>query len=222
MSILDQTVFDRIKTGWDVERCVLDTLKLWSNTYISELERQNGMEAGALARVKGWTLAPSFDKWPEDQLPGVLVICTGLVPPPERKGDGVHLARWNVEVGVCCSARTQQQSHEQAMLYLAAHRAIVLQQSSLGGNVLATTWLDESYDVLDYDDVRSLYAGTATFMVEIDNVTNTYAGPAHPDVPYADWTLPWPVDVEVETHDVTVENVPTNTDIKSEGGTQDE
>jgi hypothetical protein len=197
---------------------VLAVLKRWSGTYIAEVERQHSFTAGELQRVRGWVLAPSFDKWPEDQVPGVLVVCTGLVPPPLKTGDGYYRARWNVQVGVLCSARTQQQSHEQAMLMLAAHKAIIAQHPSLEGVANGVQWIDEQYDALAYDDVRSLYAGTVTFAIEIADVLNTLDGPVTPSEPLVPETDPWPLDHDVETVVVEVDNYPDNASLPAEGG----
>jgi hypothetical protein len=197
---------------------VLDLLMLWSSTYIAELERQHGYTACELERVRGWAYGPTFDKWPEDQLPGVLVVCPGIVPPPDRAGDGVYRARWNVQVGCCCSASTQQKSHEFAQLYIAAHKAIVAQHPSLGGNATALRWLDETYDPLSYDDTRSLYAGYATFSIEVDDVLSSLGGPAEPTAPADDPCAPWPLDPEVQTVDVEVDNYPVDQPLPDKEG----
>src|SRR5262249_15496789 len=158
---------------------------------------------------KGWALGPTFDKWPEDQIPGVLVVSPGLVPPPQRGGDGVYYARWNVQVGCACSARTQQEAHEIAMLFVAAHKAIVVQRPSLEGHAAGAQWLDEQYSPLEYDDTRSLYAGYATLVIDIDDVLTSLAGPITPDDPLTpDELAPWPLDPTVKTHDEQVSNYP--------------
>lgn len=201
-----ETLFERIVTGYDVEQWVVALLKRWSSTYLSELERQHGYIAGTLARVRGWTLAPSFDNWPEDQIPGVLVVSPGLVPPPSKDGYGVYRARWRIDVGCICSARTEQQSHEHAQLFIAAHKSIIAQRPSLEGHASAADWLDENYDPLSFDDTRSLYAGYAGFSIEVDDVLTTGAGPITPDDPLVPDTDPWPLAPQVATHDVEVDN----------------
>lgn len=205
------SIFGRIVTGYDVEQAVLAVLQRWSGTYLAELERQHGLTACDLARVRGWVLSPSFDKWPEDQVPGVLVVSTGLVPPPIRHADGAYTARWSVELGVICSARTQQLSREHAMLYLAAHKAIIAQRPSLEGFANGVMWMNEQYTALGFDDSRSLYAATASFAIEVRDVLTSLAGPVTPDDPPVDECAPfapWPT---VETTDVDVENYPPPT-----------
>lgn len=201
------TIFGRLVTGHDVEGWVADVQRKWSCTYLCELERQHGIEPGYLQSVRGWVLSPTFDKWPEDQIPGVLVVSPGLVPPPVKDGAGVYRARWRIDVGVICSARTQELSHQYAMLYLRAHSAIVAHRPSLEGHALAADWLDEVYTPLEYDDTRSLYAGFASFSIEVDDVMTARAGPTDPDPqdpctdPYGEWPI-------VLTHHERVDHYP--------------
>lgn len=206
--VADETIFGRIITGFDVEQWVLALLKKWSGTYISEVERQHGYPAGTLQRVRGWGVAPSFDKWPEDQIPGVLVVSPGLVPPPVKVGTGRYRARWRVDVGAICSASTPTKSHEQAQMLIAAHKAIVIQRPSLEVGAIAADWVDEQYDPLTFDDTRSLYAGYASLAVEIDDVVSTSHGPTTPDDPRVPETDPWPPWQRVDTVDVDVLSVP--------------
>lgn len=212
-----ETIFERIVSAWDVETWVLDLLRRWSNTYIAEVERQHAIKAGTLQRIRSYAYGPTFDKWPEDQLPGVLVVCSGIVPPPQREGDGRYRVRFNVDVGCCASARTQADAHSMTTHLVAAHAAILAQRQSLDGHALSSTWLDLRFDPLAYDDSRALYAGFATFAIEVENVLTTLAGPTLPDAPLTpDELAPWPLDPLVETHDTTVVNYATDESLPQE------
>lgn len=207
-SLVDtETIFGRIVTGYDVEQSVLAVLQEWSSTYLAELERQHGIPDCSIARVRGWQLSPSFDKWPEDQVPGVLVVSTGVPSQPVRHGDGTYRATWSIEVGAICSARTQQLSHELAMLTLAAHKTILVQRPSLGGFAAGTKWLSERYDQLAYDDTRSMYAASAMLAVEVPDVLVSLAGPVTPDAPPVDECAPLPLWPEVTTVATIVDHV---------------
>jgi hypothetical protein len=200
--------FGPIVSGGDVETWVLDELQIWLSTYLAEVERQHGYSGHDLPRPRAWALGPSFDKWPEDQLPGVLVSSRGVPAPPQKDGEGYVRARWLVEPGVVCSARTQAESHALAMLYGAALRWTLTQRPSVGGHAEASDWLGESYDDLGYDDSRSLYAVRETFAVEVVDVMLGDAGPTAPEVPFTpDDTLPWPPDQEVATVVFELDNV---------------
>ena len=63
-------LFGEIVTGGMVERAVRDTLALWIDDYLGELERLEGYAPGSVKRPLGYVTSSEFDKWPEDQLPG--------------------------------------------------------------------------------------------------------------------------------------------------------
>lgn len=203
----EPTVFGRIVTGADVEEWVIAMFKRWSGTYIAEVERQHGLQAGQLARVHSWVTTPTLDKWPEDQLPAILVMSLGVSEPPQRTSD-VYRARWTINVAAICSARTEAETRLQAMYLLAAHRALLLQRPSLEGYARGVVWGDEDYTQLAYDDARTLAASQAAFTVEVDDVQHVNAGPITPDDPLNPDTLPWPLDPETATVHIEVDRVP--------------
>lgn len=198
------TIFERIVTGRDVELWIIDTCQKWSSTYLSEVERQHGYVAGTFPRVRSWVTAPSLDNWPEDQLPSIVVVSLGIAELPLKGGDGRHRARWGINIACICSARMEAQAREQSMLYLAAHRALLLQRQSLEGNTDGVQWIDEDYTQLVYDDARTLAAAQAAFTVDVDNVVSSGAGPVTPDDPLDPDTDPWPLPPNVDTYIIDV------------------
>jgi hypothetical protein len=210
----EDTIFGPIVTGGDVEDWCFEVLQKWSCTYLAEIERQHGLTAGTLPLPRGWVPAPTFDKWPEDQLPGIVVVSTGMSEAPLKTGEGSYRARWAVRLGVICAAATQALSRRLAQLYLGAHASILIQRPSLEGRAAGLVWLGEDYTELDYDDTRSLSAGSALFTVEVDGVRFADAGPVTPSDPQAVCEEPWPpwttatlVQVQVEDDGVLVGEV---------------
>jgi hypothetical protein len=201
------SIFGRIVSGDDVERWCVQLVQRWVSTYLSEVERQHGVSAGTLQRPRAYVTAPSLDKWPEDQLPAVILVSVGLSDAPIKAGDGKYRARWDMGLACVCSARTQAQSHSAAMSYMAALRALFVQRPSLDGRADGTMWNSETYDDIDYDDARSLSAGIAHFIVDVCDVTTANAGPVTPDAPLPDDTEPWPLWPQVLTTDIDVEAV---------------
>jgi hypothetical protein len=179
-----------IVSASDVERAALDTIVKWASTYLGEAEDQHNRERGSLPRPRSFTTTNSFDKWPEDQLPCVLLVCPGLVEQPMAQGNGMYRATFAVGVAVIVSARTETETEALAKLYVAAIRTLLIQQQSLGGFAAQTEWLDETYDDLPSEDMRSLGAGQAIFAVHVDDLSRRYTGPPHPtaeppEPPYA-------------------------------------
>lgn len=200
------SIFGRIVTGDDLERWVTETLRKWSSTYIAEVERQHGIPAGTLARPRSWVTANAIEKWPEDQLPAVIVVSVGLAENPLRNGDRFR-ARWEIHIACVCSARREDEAHRMAMLYLAAHRSILVQRPSLEGRARGVDWVDEDYEPIDFDDSRTLAGGEAVFWIEVDDVVSTNSGPTTPDDPLEPDTEPWPEWPVVESTHVTVDAI---------------
>src|SRR5215472_7746956 len=94
------SIFGRIVSTVDIEGWVLTTLRTWSSTYIGEMERQYGLAAGTLPRIRAWRTAPSMDKWPEDQLPCVVVQALGTSELPLMGGDGAYTGRFIINTAM--------------------------------------------------------------------------------------------------------------------------
>lgn len=199
----------RIVTGRDVELAALAMLKRWASTYLAEAERQTGRPAGSLPRVRTWTTAPEFEKWPEDQLPCVLLISPGLAEPPKPDGGGTYRAQFSLGLACVVSTAHMDDTADLAKLYCAVLRACLLQHQSLEGFAAGVTWLDENYDDLPSIDTRSLGAGQAIFAVEVDGISTRWNGPVSPDSdPPANGTDPIPDDPTVQDVAVDIQPVP--------------
>jgi hypothetical protein len=156
-----------IMTGRDVELAMLTFLRRWGGTYLAECERQRGYGPGALPRVRAYTTAADFEKWPEDQLPCLLLVSPGLAEAPLADGAGSYRVKFSVGLAVIVSAATMDETAALSKLYVAAMRAAILQHQSLEGFASGVEWLDETYDDLPSVDTRSLGAGQCIFAVEV-------------------------------------------------------
>lgn len=197
-----------IVTGRDVEVAAIRVLKRWSGTYLAECERQRDYEPGSLPRIRAWTASPTLDKWPEDQLPVVIVISPGLIDGPSPDGRGLYRARFSLGIAPVTSAAGLERTAELAKLYTAALRSCLIQHQSLEGFALGVEWLDESYDDLPLDDGRTLGAGQAIFAVEVGGIARRWNGPSTPNDPAEVDTTPLPTDPTVETVDIATQPIP--------------
>lgn len=201
------TIFGRIVGGGDVEQWCLACVRKWFGTYLSEKERQDELLAGYTQRPRAYLAVSSLEKWPEDQLPCVLIVSTGLAESPQMGGEGQYMARWAMDLACICSAKTEADSRAMAHRYIAALHTLFLQRPSLDGNANGIAWLGETYASLPYEDTRSLAAGYAQFVVQVENIASARAGPVTPDEPLDPDTLPWPDWQQVESYDIDVESV---------------
>lgn len=200
-----QSIFGPIVTGWEVERAVLAHLKNWMPTYMGEIERRTGLTAQTLPLPRSWTVSPeAIDKWPEDQLPAVVCVSTGLVGEPHKEGGGDVRATWSIGLATVCSANTEDKTHYFAKLYFAALRAAMLEHESLGDFAESTVWKTEEYDVWPTEQRRTIAAGYGIFEVAVAEVLNTRSGPIVPLAsPYVDPGVP----PEFEDHEVEVDKL---------------
>jgi hypothetical protein len=188
------SIFGDIKPGTLAEAGVGATLARWMPTYLAEIKLQVDLDYDLPPPRSYSNRASEPNNWPEDQLPGVLVVSPGMTGRPSREGDGTYRALFGVVVGIVSTASTKQATNFNNKLYAAAARAILLQQPSLGGIASAVDWIDESYDETPDDAERSLAVATLAFDVEIQNVVNRLAGPSTPDEPDPDMPgSEWPI-----------------------------
>jgi hypothetical protein len=189
------SIFDDIKPSTLLEAAAAMTLKKWMPTYLQELKLQVDLDYD-LATPRSYTNKRTEPvNWPEEQLPGILVVCPGVTGRPSMEGSGHYRAPFGVVVGVINSANTKFATNVNNKLYAAAVRAIMVQKPSLGGVASGTEWIDESYDETPEDAERDLAVATLSFTIELDGVVNRLAGPTVPDPPDPD-TLPgseWPI-----------------------------
>jgi hypothetical protein len=202
------SIFGRIVSGADVEDWCEQLVRTWISTYLAEKEDQDGIRRGTLPRPRGWTVAPSVDKWPEDQLPAIIFESTGIPGLPRKGGDGRYRARWELRVTTVVSARSERDSRRLASRYTAALRTLFAQRPSLDGNANGIDWLAERYDELAFDEQRSLGHGTVALLVEVDDVATAGAGPQTPAEPLDPDYDPWADWPTVKTADVDVVGEP--------------
>lgn len=200
----DIDTFGRIIDDGDVEQAVMALLQRWMDTYLNAVERLHGLDAGYTARPRSWIHKPELEKWPEDQLPSVIVISTGLDDRPVKDGRFRYRVPWLIGIAVVCSAGgpdPQTASRQMAYRYAATIRAIMVQKQSmdkaLNGTVRGIDWIDGRNNELPDQpgDDRTIYASRQVFRLEVDDVLTEAAGPLDPEPP-ADPTVP-PPDVPV-------------------------
>lgn len=176
------TVYGRVITGGEVRKAVRDTIVAWADTYVDEMGRQVGLVLKPL-RIFGMFGGPTF---PPDQIPGCVIVAPGIVGDPERRGDGTVDVRWAVGVGVIVADATAELAIARAEPYGAALRALLVQQGSLGGFAVETTWVDEETTPIAYETDRAVAASSLQFEVQLRAVMDRWAGPT---VPPADPTV---------------------------------
>lgn len=209
-----------------LEDQVRKMLKSWMHTGLLELESQRGMAADSLPRPMSYLVAEEVDRELGDNLPSIIVVSPGLAKQPVKEGDGYYRACWTIAVGVVVSAGgddTRDNTKRLLRRYCAVVRMLMLQRRNFHNvvgeadtidddhQIMGVTWIDETYDRLDFEDGQTLAAGEVVFEVEVTNVVNDRLGPVAP-------TAPDPGEVgkswgQVADVDVTVNPVATNEEV---------
>ncbi len=111
-----------------------------------------------------------MDRWREDQLPSLVVVCAGLADTPRKLAISTNqfLVRWAVAVGMVVSANSEQATRLLAQEYSACIRNCMMHNPGLDGVARGTDWVDERYDALEPDDGSqlSIAGGQVTFQIE--------------------------------------------------------
>ena len=189
-----------------VEAAARDTLKLWTPTYVAEMERQLGLAPRTLPLIRSWITTTDVDQWAEEALPSCLLLSTGLAETPVKDGRGSYRARFALGLALVVPPLTDDAATDElAKVYTAVLRTVLLQQRSLGGFAAGVDWEDERYDVLPTAQ-RSLAAGQVVFTVSVDAVVAARTGPrgTPPEDPYG----PPPPAPEVTSATATVAPLP--------------
>ena len=204
------TLFGALTHGGQVEVAVRDTLQLWIGTYLREIERQHDREQLALPAPRSYQVVSESDdpaRWPEDQLPAIVILSPGFAEEPRHGGDGSYDARYAVSVAAMVSANTQGATRQLARLYGIAIAAVLVQHSSLGSFATGVKWIDESYDDIPNDSSRSLTCVIEAFAVDVPAVLSSNAGPSAPYSSATETSPEWP---EIESTTVGLTDLEPN------------
>ena len=185
-----RTAYGAILSGFEVEHAVAQIVRTWGRDYLAEMERQRHLEVGRLPVFKSLVDSSSLERMPEDQLPSLLIVSSGIESRDrvEVNSDGWYTARFRVDCGAVVSARGNRLAVKLARYYTAALRSMVVQQladprwSGLEG-VRRVVWTGEQYRPLGDISERTQSGGVAQFLIEVEQVTNWVMGPDEPTEP---------------------------------------
>jgi hypothetical protein len=178
------SLYGQLVAGSDVEDGLVEQLQFWIDDYLNEVERQHDLEVGSIARPRSWVVSAEVEKFPEDQLPAVIVRSPGTIERPIADGQGRYIATWEIEVAVHIAAAPNRRALRLARLYALAVRGACLQQpAELFHRV---DWTAERYAKLDSVDDRTICAAWVALKVQVEEAVNRNAGPIQGG--------PWPSD----------------------------
>jgi hypothetical protein len=180
------SVFGQILSPAVVEQWIIDLSDKWFDEYLAEMERQRGLEPNYYPRLKSLVTANDFDGfWPEDNLPCLLVMNSGMAEPPARDGQGEWRTRWLFGIAVIVSTDTRKDTRSAMHDFSMAFTAMILQHRSLEHPeaILGTSWVDGRPSAIPAPegDTRRLGAGQMMFNIDVKSVVSERGTPPEPD-----------------------------------------
>lgn len=151
-------------------------------------ELRDRVEAGTikarqLATPKSYATVSEYDRFPEQQLPAIIVAAPGMIERPAKTGDGYLRGIWTIEVSATVSANDGKSTRQLAQLYLAAIQGAILQRRSLGDPFSAADLTMVEYADIPNDRRRSIIAAVSAFEVSVHQMISTHQGPTSPEPP---------------------------------------
>jgi hypothetical protein len=197
MNVFGPSVHER-----HVQRAVLDTIQLWIETYLANVERRESLPPRSIPVPASGNYVLRDDgalgKRPEDQLPAICILCPGTTEEPTVDGEGRYRAAFLVNVAAIVSSGDPDYVSDLAKLYTSALRDLLIQNGSLDGFAETSAWKGSRTDDLKPEDDRSIAAGVNVFHIYVSGVVQRGAGlKAPPEDPYEEIELPTVADVDV-------------------------
>lgn len=177
----DADVFGPSIGKLEVQDAVVAHLSDWMPTYLGREVRKHSLDA--LPAIRRYVNRLSFAKWPEDQLPLVIVNVPGIVKGSTvNEGDGSVSKAYRLELGVLVSGRDEEATRKLIGYYGVSLHDAVLQHQSLGGFAEFTDLVDEDYGAFAAAKGEERTRGSVgfEFTVGVRNVLNRFAGPSEP------------------------------------------
>jgi hypothetical protein len=150
----------------------------WLTYYMADAERAEGVDEGYVQRPRGWQMPSQPTKWPEVQVPTVLIVVANTEGDPRPDGADVYRATYAVELGAVVRGLDDDDTWQQASVYGAALRAYgVKRMLALPGvDVEGVAWSGESYDDVPQVEARSLRMASQAFTVVFNGVVSRTPG----------------------------------------------
>jgi hypothetical protein len=197
------STFPDMISGRHVEQAVIETCVKWGEEFVAEAERQFGIPPRSVpvpAAGQFTSTSATFEKWPEDQTPAVLVIAPGLTGKPRREADRSLTAPVAVGLGFLCgTGHGSAANREAAQLYAAAYSELMLRMplTLLGERlgVEAVEYVDERYNDIPGNREKMLAASRLVFVINVKNWRSLKGQPPQPEPrpdPYKGPQPEWP------------------------------
>ncbi|EHN09420.1 hypothetical protein PAI11_37540 [Patulibacter medicamentivorans] len=190
----------------DVPMAVAAELDAWMPEYLRALERQRGLELGAVPTPSAAIVRHAGIWRRGEKLPVSVVWPSGVVDYEIDPDSGNQTGTLQLGVLVCAGGSNEELTARNLHLYVAAARSILLHRGGLGGLTTGLREIDTDLTTIDPEDRGRTRAG-ATIAYEAPDVFlgQVGAGPPLDADPREDPRPPWPPVELFETDHTSVE-----------------
>lgn len=177
----------------DIERALIDHMRIWAHTYLAARERKVGITVGRIPRPRSWFTRQSFDALPgEESTPFVVIVSNGTGTPPRRHGNGSFDVDIDVAIATVVESREAEPARTLAGHFQAAFLALLLQQPSfMDGQARLEQWTGMSMDDIPEEAARTLCDVELRYIVRYTGFGHAEGGPIRvpidPDDPQPGW-----------------------------------
>lgn len=177
-----------------VEKAIIDHCVKWGETFIAEAERQFGIEPRSIPvpqEGQYTTVRDTFEKWPEDQTPCVLIISPGVAGTGRMEADRTITGAVGIALGVIASSAFEGAGAETAQIIGVALRQLLLSTVPIEGIQLAEPpeLVQEGYGDIPASGERTMGSSRLGFVFHVKSWAAFGGGPLDretpPDDPYA-------------------------------------
>ncbi len=154
--------------------------------YCDEVTRQMG-ETVRIERPLSVLVRETASRFPEDQLPGIILECSGTIGDPERAGDGMYSADWAMNVIAVTQGNDIDVTRSLACDLCTAATAVLLHGLvQVDDRVVGVRWAGEDSIELDGEqqDQRSRSVVGRGLVIRVQDIVCDFSGlPAGWDEP---------------------------------------
>jgi hypothetical protein len=163
------------------------TIKAFEEDYLSEAERQWGLNPHDLPTFKTHSQVNEFRNWADDETPVCVIVSPGLAGRPEKKGSGLYMGKFDLGVACIVQANNRENTNRLADIYGPAIRQLLLQQIGFGGLISGIDFVDEKANDVPESEDRAQTAVQVIFTVDVPGIVNGRLGIAAPsEDPYGE------------------------------------
>lgn len=114
--------------------------------YLDEISRQVGQAAVRVERPRSVTVRERASRFADEQLPTIILVCPGTIGEPQRDGEGLYSATWQMTVAAVSQATDPDIARAVASDLCVAATAVLLHELPRLPGVVSAMWAGEAAD----------------------------------------------------------------------------